>query len=430
MRRWVIIILFALQLFLYGCGKDKDAVKPEITISSPSENQIFTALDTIQITSTIEDETTLEQVDITICDNNKVPVLATVTVVPQDKKITVQIPYALNDVNLESGSYYLWIRASDGNNIAGKYRGIHISAVPRELKYVYIMSLFNSTTVRLHRKVTGGNLENISDINGDLSSTISSSRFQIVATCGSTFGDLNVYDVSSGSLQWSEPVISDPPFPYFINSGMYDEILYCSYYSGNIKGFNNNGTQVFSANTMYGSFPSVLFANNNFLFADHGFYSGTEHAFGMYYLSSGAYRQHIITDYIATNIFQMDDDNIFIFGNQNGQGIIRLYSISGNSTWESHTLPAGMISDVVQINENDYIIAHESGLYKYQYDMSSLTSYVSGMNAAKIKFDAINSDIYAAEGNTIYIYDYSSHALISSITVPDPIVGFELLYNK
>jgi hypothetical protein len=430
MMKQCVAGLISIFFLISACKKDKDAVMPVIVINTPSENQIFTALDTIQITATIEDETALVQIDATVCDYNKVPILATVTIVPDDKEITIQIPYALNDINLESGNYYLWIKAFDGTNTASKYRSIQISAAPRELKYIYIMSIFNSTTVRLQRKAVGGNLENLIDITGDLSATASSSKFQLVAVCGNIYGDLNVYNVPSGALQWSIPVVSDPPFPYFESISIYNEIFYCSFYNGFIKAYNNAGTQVFSANTSTGSFPGVVFANTDYVFADEDFYSGTERFFSVYYSDNGTLRQQISTDYIITNIFQKDEDNIFIFGNQGGQGIIRLYSISANGTWEPHTLPAGMITDVVQIDENDYIISLESGLYKYQYDMNSLTTYLPGVNASKIKYDAVNSDIYAVQGNTINIYDYSSHALISNITASDSIAGFELLYNK
>lgn len=424
------ITFFSLIVLLLSCRKDKDAITPVIIISSPSENQLYNALDTIQIIATVEDEAALEQIEITVCDDNKVPVLATVTVIPQDKKVTLQVPYALNDINLASGTYYIRIKAYDGTNTTSKYRGIQVSAVPHELKYIYIISLPNSTTVRLQRKVISGNLESLSDINGDFSATASSSKFQLVATCGRIYGDMNVYDVSSGTLQWSIPVISDPPFPYFEGITQYNHIFYCLFYDGFIKGFNNAGTQVFNATSSSGTYPTAVYANIDYLFADHGCYSGSDRLFSVYYLCSGTLKQNLSTDYIITNIFQKDDDNLFLFGNRNGQGIIRLFSISGNGTWEPHTLPAGMINDAVQINENNYIIAHESGLYKYQYNMNSLTSYVSSVNAGKIKYDDVNSEIYAAQDNIINIYDYTSHALMSSIIVTDSIVGFELLYNK
>jgi hypothetical protein len=429
MKQWVSFFFLAI-IFFSSCSKDKDKSMPVITIDHPTVDQLFNALDTIQVEATIEDETALEQIEITVCDENKVPVLSTLTISPQDKKTTVNIQYPLDDINLASGDYYLWIKAFDGTNTASKYRGIHITEVPRELKYIYIMSLASSTTVHMQRQVVNGSLENLTDINGDISSTASSSKFHLVASCGSTYGDMNIFDVSSNTLLWSVPTVANPPFPYFEYLSQYNEVFYCSLYDGYIKGYNNAGTQVFSAASDAGTFPCKIFANTNYLFADHGLYSGNNRTFGVYYISSGAMKQWISTDYDITNIFQKDEDNVFLFANQNGQGIIKLYSISANSAWEPHTLPAGAIYDVVQIDENNYIIAHESGLYNYQYNPNSLTTFISGINATKIKYDGVNNDLYVAQGNTINVYDYSSHALVSSITAAYSVAGFELLYNR
>jgi len=424
-----ILFLFFI-LFCLSCKKDKDVTAPTITISSPSESQQYNALDTVKVTITVEDETALKQIDITLTDYNKIPVLATKTIVPQDKKVTLTILYPLNDINLLSGTYYIWVKASDGINDQNTYRSINISAVPQVLKYIYIFSFGNSTTVHLLRQTPSGNPQHLFDINGDFSSSAASSKSQLIYSCGKTFGNLHAYNIADNLESWTIPVSSNPPFPYFDYIGCYNNILYVSFYDGYIRGYYNNGSPTITAITPSKAHPMKLCAGSNYLYADHENYSGTSRTFGVYYLTSGMLKQQITTDFQAVEIFEKDDDNVFIFANQSGQGIMELYSISGNGVWAPHTIPTGKINDVLQIDENNYIIAHQSGMYKYQYDNNSLTSYVLGINATSIKYNPTTSEIFASSGSEIMVYDYASHSLINTISVADSIMDFQLLYNR
>ena len=430
MRFRVVILLIVLINIFSSCRKDKDDILPVVIISSPSENQVFSALDTIPIVATIEDETNLELVEIVVCDNNKAPVLSPVTIKPEEKNISINLLYIMDDITLASGNYYLRIKAFDGINTVTKYRTIQVSEVAREMKYIYIMSYFNSTTIQLQRKIIGDSLENLFYVNSDYCSTASNSKFQLYSTCGKIYGDMNIYDVSSNTLQWSVPVVSDPPFPYFTNNTMFNNLFYCSFYNGSIKGYQNNGTQIFASMAPTGSYPVKLFANEDYVFADHACYSGQERRFGVYYNSSGAMKQQLTTDFEITNMFQKNNDELIVFGNGNGQGIVKIYSISNNGFWDPHALPTGLINDAVQIDENNYIFSLGGNLYKYQYNMNSLTTYLSGVNASVIKYDDIYSQLYVAVGNTIIIYDYETHALNSSITAANTVLGFEMIYNK
>ena len=425
-----ISLLLSVILILFSCKKDTDNKEPRITITNPYENQQFTALDTIPVIAEIEDETTLKHINITLTDNNKIPVLNTVSIIPQNKKVNISVPYILDNINLTSGNYYICINASDGINSHYTYRGININGIERKLTYTYIFTYKNSNTIHVSHINSTGDTQQLFDISSDFCSAAICSRHQLFYTAGKSFGDVSAFEVADNSLKWSLPVVSNPPFPYFTNIGCYNDILYVAFYDGFIKAYNNNGSITVTAQSSAGSYPVKLFANSSYLFADHAFYSGSARIFGVYYLVSGALKQFINTNYSVVDIFEKDNDNVFIFANFGGQGIIRLFSISGNGTWEPHTVPSGKINDVLQINENTYIIAHESGLYKYIYNSNSLISFISGINASSVKFDDISSDVYVSVGNKLLIYDYLSHSLINTITTTDSILDFQLLYNK
>ena len=330
-------------MFCQSCKKNIDNTPPEVSISSPYENQQFAALDTVWVTASVEDETVLKQIDITLTDNNQIPVLATVSLFPTNKSTTIHVPYELNDINLASGTYYIWVKASDGRNTNDAWRAIYINAVPQTLNYVYILSNAGSSSMHVLRKTPTGNPQQMFDISGDFSSSAASSRFQLFHICGIMFGNLNAYSVPVDNATWSVPVISSPPTPYFENIACYNDILYTSYYTGIIKGFKSNGSQVFTATTPTGSYPVKLAANSTYLFADHAMYAGSSRIFAVYYLVNGMMKQQMPTDYTVVNIFEYDNDDVLIFGNQSGQGIIKLYNISNNITTALQSLPSGKI---------------------------------------------------------------------------------------
>jgi len=430
MKNGLLISLLLTHLLIFSCKKDKDETPPVITISNPHDNQQYTALDTVWVLTAIADETSLQQIEITLTDINKIPVLSTVVITPETNSITLTIPYVLDDINLASGSYYIWIRASDGTNIHDKFRSISINEVPKELKYVYLFTFGNSTTVHALRKSPTGNPQQLFDINGDFTGSAISSKFQKFFTCGKITGNLNAYNIVDNEESWSVPVISNPPFTYFENVSCYNDIIYVSFYDGYIKGYNNNGTITITANSPAGSYPTVIAAGDNYLYADHAMISGSSRIFGEYYITTGILKQQITTNYEIVKIFEKDNDNVFLFANQNGQGILRLYNITDNGTWEPHTMPAGQIHDALQIDGNAYLIALDDGIYKYQYANNSLTAYLPGVYAITLKYDVLNSEVYINTGTQINVYDYSTHTLINTIPSADPILDFQFLYNK
>ncbi len=424
----IILLLFAV-IFHLSCRKNKDEVAPVITIIKPYENQQYSTLDTVWVTATVDDETALKQIDVTLTDENKTPVLQTMSTLPNNKNYTFTIPYDINDIELSSGNYFIRVRATDGTNVHDTYRTIKIDAIPKVLKYVYILSFGNSTTIHALRKTSSGNPQQMFDINGDFSASAVSSKFQLFYTCGKTFGDMHAYNVSDETEAWSIPVISDPPFPYFENIGCYNDILYTSFYNGYIKGYNKNGSITFNATTPTGTYPQKVMVTSSYLFADHAEYSGSAKVFAVYYAVSGALKQQMTTNYGVLEMFEKDNDNIVLFGNQNGQAVMNIYKISDNGTWAPHTLPTGKLYDAIQLSEDHYILALASGLYYYDYSDNSLTSYLSDI-ATDIKFDSTTSELYASSGHNIRVYDYNSHTLINTITVADSILDFRFLYNR
>ena len=105
-----------------------------------------------------------------------------------------------------------------------------------------------------------------------------------------------------------------------------------------------------------------------------------------------------------------------------------IYSISNNSFGLPRALPSGQIHDVVAINDNEIIIAHQSGLLRYTYNNNSLVPIVS-QQFNKVKYDFLNNLVLASKDNELSYYSNLGN-LVGVVTSTEDIADFYLYYNK
>ena len=130
---------------------------------------------------------------------------------------------------------------------------------------------------------------------------------------------------------------------------------------------------------------------------------------------------------------EKDINNLFAFGNVNGQGVIQLFDKINNNMWNPYpyALPTGSILNAVKIDANTYLFSHSNGtIYKYNYSTSSLTTYLSGYTAVQLKYDVLNNVLIVAEANAVHAIDYATANVLHSLPVSETVLGLELLYNR
>jgi hypothetical protein len=122
-----------------------------------------------------------------------------------------------------------------------------------------------------------------------------------------------------------------------------------------------------------------------------------------------------------------------VFGNIGGQATIQLFDRINNNLWSPYPFPlaSGSLLCVLQLDSDTYLLGHSNGIiYKYQYSMNSVTSYLSGYTAVKMKFDEVNNRLYVVEANQVSSFDYSTLALVNSINSSETILDLHFLYNR
>jgi hypothetical protein len=107
-----------------------------------------------------------------------------------------------------------------------------------------------------------------------------------------------------------------------------------------------------------------------------------------------------------------------------------MYEVNSNGTWEPKTMPSGKINRAIRINSNEFIIAHENAIYKYEYNVNSLTTFIAISGSSDIAYDETKKLLFVANGNQLRIYNYQNGSLNSVVNCPENIKRICIWYNK
>jgi hypothetical protein len=240
----VLTGIFIALIFTISCKKE-DTVGPVIKINKPSSGQHFTVGDTIFVSANISDNEQISSVTVKLLSSNYISVGHDISVKVPSNNSLINVHYIIEDLNLLSGNYIMAVVASDGHNSTNAYVTIHLTELPRVRKAVYLLTATNNSSFRVSALDSMHTLSQVINVNGDYSgSAIYSIQHQLY-TLGSITGALNSFDLELYTSLWTHPPVS-PVVPTFRNLFFSGDIVYVSYYDGNILGFDQSGNQNYS----------------------------------------------------------------------------------------------------------------------------------------------------------------------------------------
>jgi len=426
------ILLLILPFQLLSCKKDVDEDGPEITFNTPFENQSFEVYEHIAVSAEIKDETKIQSVTITLVDVNFIPVHNSLSVPVTSPQMSVNTTYELDNIHLASGSYYLQIAATDGKNDARVYRQVIINGVPKALKRIMLATNSGtSATTMSYIDSTFSGVIPFHSFSGDYLGISASSYYQEVFLCGNYTGSYTALEVPSGAVKFTmAPLVT--PSPYFTAYYSEEKNNYVARFDGTIKGYDQLGNVMYNANANSGYYARKLIINNGTLLAEEKSKTSASRLLVSFYATGMALQQVAISQDVVA-FCRKDDDNVFVFGNASSTaGLIQLYDRVHNNLWTpyGYTMPPGNILSVVRINMNTYLIAYSNGtIYQYDYQLGSLTTYLTGYTAVQLKYDEVNNRIYIAESHTVTGVDYPSKTIVNTVSSGETILGMDLLYN-
>jgi hypothetical protein len=427
-----ILIILLLFTAVSGCKKDEDTEGPSISIETPNENQLFNVFDVVHIKATATDENKLTEVNVSLVDQNYNQKHSIEQIAVSSPSTSFEHDYWLNNIHLPSGIYYIMVAASDGVNISKSYRRIVLNEIPTTVRRFLVCTSTGSSSTNVSViDSTFSSLSPYTSFSGDFLGSGLSSYNQRFFSSGSFTGALNSYNLVNNTPGYTVAAVPsiNPYFTGFYNT---EQTTYVAKYDGSIKGYNYGGGNIYSNASSDGYYTKQFCFVNGFLIAEQKYRTSSSKILVSHQPSGAALHQTALAQDVVA-LVEKNEDNVFLFGNIAGQGVIQLYDIPGNGLWNPYpgSLPTGSILSAVRINEDTYLIGMSNGnIYKYQYTSSGLTLFLPGFNAKKLILDPIQNILYVVESNLISRFAYPSMSPLSPMASAEPVLDFNILYNK
>lgn len=431
MRNLILKILSGILILsiVFSCKKG-DEKPPVISVNSPFENQHFSVFDTVEVVATISDETSLKYIQVVLTNSKQVRILNTVTIEPSANAVTIKVPYHLSDFFLESGLYYMLIKASDGINFKNQYISIYINEIQKNLESVFAICRQNNNLVSIYRSDSILNMMPFTTIPGDFQYSALSSRDQLLFLAGKTYANLNAFDIEPFALNWDLKASPNPPFPHFTDVFLTDDHrVMVAYYEGYISRYTLGGVKKLQTIKENTQFPVKVTKIGQYIvgiFKMKGTGPGT---IKVYYYNSGLYKSNRIMDLEVTGIAMVDNHSVLIFGNKNHVGKIYKYYLDNDILIDYGLILTEITSQSEIINSKVYV-GHKSSLGVFDLIKEEYKTFDPAAKVQQIKFETLTGNFFISDYKKICVYKNSPWQMIAQMNLSDTIIDFHFQYNK
>lgn len=423
---------FLLIICLFSCKKDVDESGPNIIFNTPIENQTFNVYNYVTVNASVTDDTKITSVSVSLLDANENYAHVVVPVTVSSPSMTLNMQYMLDNIHLETGFYYIKISASDGKNDSYKFQKIYLIAVPKVLQTVYVVSNTGSSQTNLSTiDASFSSIIPFHTFSGDHLGSSVSSYYQQAYVCGNYTGTFTGLILQYNSPKFTiSPIVSTNP--YFTGYYNNDKYSYVAKYDGTIKGYDFAGSIFCSASTISGYYAQQMCFNDGKLIAEEkSILSGTKKL--VTYFATGSQEKNCSLTQDVVQFCEKDATDVFVFGNVAGQATIQLFDRTNNNIWNPYpfSLASGNLLSALKIDSDTYLLGHSNGtIYKYEYSVGSVTTYLTGYAAVKLKYDDLNNKLYVVEANRVSAFDFTTLSLVNSVNSTENILDVHLLYNR
>jgi len=436
MKKWTFIFLSSVVLIFVQCKKNEDTL-PAFKIIRPFENSQWAVYDTIGFEIHNQSNVFIKQVKVCVLNSSFVPVTSEGLFELTDNSWDFKGTHVIKNSLIQNGTHYFRVIMTDKNdNSSTRYAQITISEIPLRSEALYIVAKQSNSIYNIYRCDSFPQYEKVLTLHTDFSGSAISSQSGVLYVCGKYTGPLAAYDVANGhQLLWQEDALLNPPSPWFEGVEFDGRYLVAGYTDHRVKGFLPGGSLQFVFE-MHDYFPKVFLRHydqqqqKEYLIVGASHFSGLHQLISVHYDMSYSNMQFLKTNWEVHSMFSKNFDEILMFGNESGQGVMKNYKISANNTYVLHLLPTGKLYDVVRISSGVFLISHDQGVSLYRSSTNSLTPYGVFPGKGVFSYDEVTGKCFYAVGGSLTAFDFMSTTVDGNINFADSIVQMHILFNK
>ena len=424
-----VFYLLSFIFYLLSCQRQPDTLNPEISILLPSQNEIFAIPAEIHVEAFVEDDRNIESVEVYLTQDQVKSLSVPKFYYPDSKHFDLESKISIDNIHLESGSYYVVVRAYDGYNYKNEFAKIILNGVPRTFKGFVVLTE-EGTRVNVSLISMNDSSTLLMTIPGDYVASGVNSKYQQLYFLGGDQINFNCYDLLYNELSWYEEQVIEVPYHYKRSLFFKDEEIFVSYKHGFIRGYDQNGGIFFATEYTQATEPATLFRQNDLIIADLREKSGHRRYITTYYAASGMLKYHYESNFEVVAFLELDQNMVYVLANEVEGSNIYTYDLAKNKLLLLHPFYFGEILSSVSVDKKNIIIGSESGAYWLRYDMNSLTTFMDGFSAHILDYEDLGGFVLVSDDKKFEIFSFPGGISQGGSEMDDQILNVHLLYNK
>ena len=420
-----------MVLLLVGCRKEEPNDPPQVLILQPWDNFSIQVPDTLSVQASLTDAQGLTGVTIQLLDGNGVPVVPSVSLAISGTSFDLQRAFPVIDEGLASGPYSLAVRATDGDEQGSDFRSINVSAAPLRLRAVFAVHPAQGGAVPVTRIDSVFQAAPFGTFPGDLSRAALASGPQLLYLAGAENAPLRAIDLQNGSERWSVPNQNMLGTPFFTALDQGDDgRIYHATNEGVIRAANASGVNTFTAQSLTQYRANFLHEQDDRVVAGQVQMAGPQQRLVTYTRSGGALLDQYVLDKDLVHADRLAMNEVLLFGNRNGEGVVEQRNIDTGAWWEPRTFSQGEIRAVARQDGNTWFVALPGELVRFTYNNAGAVTVNGGLDLDALAYDAANGLLWGASGNEVLWMDPASGAVLGSVPVQDEVLFLLPFFNR
>ncbi|HIE16100.1 MAG TPA: hypothetical protein EYP69_04150 [Bacteroidales bacterium] len=246
-----------------------------------------------------------------------------------------------------------------------------------------------------------------------------------------TNGFLSVYDAETQGYNWSVSSLNSLGHNFLGHLSEADPYVLVPY-DCCLRTYGNDGSfyRTYTIPSMEQR-PVVSFVVDNYLFVVTKPYTNVPSRIYKYYFNTNMLADSYMLDYYfdPVTIIQPDDSKIFIFGNIQGETKLYEYFFTDNIVSSVAGLPQNIFYDAVKIDDQHVLASIGGNVYQLNPLTYSMISITPGLRGYDLNYNALDSTVWLANGNELFVYTYPQYQQLGHISVTDSIAKIGLLFN-
>lgn len=425
------LYLSAFVLLLFSCRKDgSQGIAPAVVIESPVGIQTYTVLDTIRIRALVSHPEKIEFVRVAVVNSLYVTVLPTQEFIPEGKAYELNTEIVISNPFLESGKYFIRIKAGSGNQVTTVWAEIGITASEKVIESIMAVCSNPNGGFRLYDIGKNWEISQRLGFGGDYLGSAVDARTRMFYTCGIIYGGLNAWQLDDNQLRWSLPAVVNPPQPYFSQIYASGEEVFVATRDAFITGYDETGMSTFKSQQYTNGYFGAMIRHKSWLIAVFEPFNSTFNNLVVFNYPGGTRFQSLDFQGTVLKIVDYGTQGLLIFMNVGEGSAIYNYQFAENRLVRLKEFSLGPVSGISMSGEAQGFISVPGGIYWYRPGDNSLVKYLSVGGVSRIADDYLTNRLFVASGTGIEVYQLPAISPERTIELPFEILDLHLRYNK